>query len=358
MNHRPLAYHTRDDTPVNVGLLAKRTLLRKDVEAVFDLLLGRYSGRRLIDGTRSVVIPSDGSADHDGIKIKGAGLQGATVRMGTPHSKPYALPRYDFEGAATVDAAKDHGRAFAGGMSYQQACQEFTVSHYLVERGMHVLPPLGYGVVRRDGVASWFCLLATPFGDHPDWWKLTRKRKNVERIARAFGESQLELVEQSVFLSLSGMIEVACQFVRKDFHTAHLAGPNDSFLTELSYFLFDVNFMLAQFAHDRYLPDVADHRELAKTTYLSALTGREFAPGEIDRFKRLLVECKFSPWTMDERIARLTSDEIGRTFLEMFLERSGQKPLFDSLPLAATPIRPSGDSTQPRRPRAGLFRRR
>lgn len=356
MSPGTLTRYTRHEPPTRIELLADPTLGGDDVEAVFDCLLGRPPRRRIVDGTRSVVIPATGSGVYDGIKIKGAGLRGSPVRLGELHAKPYALPRYDFEGAATVDAAKDHGRAFTGGMSYQQACQELTVSRHLYERGVRVLPALGYGVLRRNGLASWFCLIGTPFGEQLDWWRLTRERANVARIAARFGESQLELAEHSVFLALSGMVEVAGELVRKDFHTAHIAGPNDSFLTRLSLFLFDTNFVLAHFALDGYLPDVADHRELAKITYLRALTGREFTPDEIDRFKGLLVECKFATWTMEERIARLAGDPIGRTFLDAFLDGSGQKELFDEQPRAASIPMPVGAA----RPRRGArpFRRR
>jgi hypothetical protein len=356
-NHGPLVQHTRVEAPVRIELLADPALRQDDAEAVFECLLGRYSGRRSIDGSRSIVIPSRGSGVRGGIKIKGAGLQGSSVRLGKLHSKPYPLPRYDFEGAATVDAAKDHGRAFAGGMSYQQACQEFMVSRYLAERGMRVLASLGYGVLRREGLANWFCLLDAPFGDQVDWWELTRNRTDVARIAAAFGETQLELAEHSVFLTLSGMIDVAGELIRKDFHTAHLAGTNDSFLTRLSYFLFDANFILAHFVHDGYVPDIADHRQLAKVTYLGALTGREFKPDEIDRFKQLLVECKFPPWPMEERIARLAGDEIGRTFLEAFLERSGQKALFGDLAQLEGPVPAHSRGAHPGR-LADLFRRK
>ena len=292
------------------------------------------------------------SGAYDGLKIKGGGLRGSPVRLGKPHSKPYALPRYDFEGAATIDAAKDHGRAFAGGMSYQQACQEFEVSRRLSDGGMRVLPPLGYGVLRRGTLASWFCLLNVPFRAHPDWWELTRERQNVARIAAAFGETQLALAEHSIYLVLSGMVEIADELVRKDFHTAHVGGPNDSFLSKLSYFLFDTNFILAHFVHDGYVPDIADHRELAKLTYLRAMTGQEFAPEQIERFKDLLVDCKFARWSMDERIVRLSGDEIGRLLLEHFLERSGQRSLFADLPLAsASDVTVSADSVPGEPPR-------
>lgn len=351
-----LTLHTRFEPPTQITLLADPTLAEADVEAVFGCFLGRPPRRRMLDGTRSLVIRNTNSGVHDGIKIKGAGLRGSRVRLGELHAKPYGLPRYDFEGAATVDAAKDHGRAFAGGMSYQQACQEFAVSRHLSERGVQVLPALGYGVLRRNGLASWFCLIGTRFGEQLDWWRLTRQRASVARVAERFGQSQLELAEHAVFLALSGMVEVAGDLFRKDFHTAHIAGPNDSFLTRLSLFLFDTNFVLAHFGLDGYVPDIADHRELARVTYIRALTGREFPPHEIDRFKSLLVESKFATWTMEERLARLASDPIGCVILDDFLRESGQEDLFNELPPAA-PI-PADAGTARQRRGFGVGRRR
>jgi hypothetical protein len=330
-------------------LLADHGLTDDDAEQVFDCLLGRAPRPRVFDGTRSVILPSRGSGVHGGIKIKGAGARGAGVQLGTPHSKPYALPRYDAEGSATVDAAKNHGRAFAGGMSYQQARHEFTVSRYLALRGMRVLPSFGYGVLRRGPHASWFCMLDTPFYEPCDWWQLTRSRAEVERIAIRFGRTQRELAGHDVFLTLSGMAAIGNELVRKDFHTAHIAGPNDSFLTRLSYYLFDTNFILAHFSHDRYLPDLADHRELARTSYLRALTGRDYSPGELDRFKSLLVELKFADWPMEQRIARLTDDRVGQALLEGFLEDSGEQPLFSGAADLVPTDRPTGEARPVRR---------
>jgi hypothetical protein len=326
-----LRHSSRHQPPVRIDLLADPGLTDDDAERVFDCLLGRAPKPRVLDGSRSVILPSRGSGLYGGIKIKGAGMGGSDVQLGTPHAKPYALPRYDAEGAATIDAAKDHGRAFAGGMSYQQARHEFTVSRYLLHRGMRVFPPLGYGVLRRGPLASWCCILDTPFGEQRDWWKLTRSQAAVERIATAFGETQRELARHAVFLALGGMVALEDDLIRKDFHTAHIAGPNDSFLTRLSYYLFDTNFMLAAFVYDYCVPDIADFHARAKSSYLRALTGREHSLIEIDRFKSLLVELKYADWPMEQRIARLADDPIGRTLLERFLEESGEQPLFNGV---------------------------
>ncbi len=335
---RPLA-HDRDGTRIN--LLAAPALSDADAAQVFDTLLGRKPRRHILDGDRSMVIPALGSSLHGGIKIKGAGYQGGPVRMGRHHDKPYPLPRYDAEGAATLDAAKDHGRAYAGAMSYQQARHEFVVSRYLHQGGMRVFPAIGYGSLVRDGGSSWFCLLDWPSGEVRDWWTHTRERSTVERIAQAFGDTQPELARRQVYMLPSGMVKLGHDLPRKDFPTAHIAGPNDSFLTRLAYYLFDTNFLLAQFVHDRHMPDIADHRTLAKSVYIRALTGQEHSPVSIDRFKGLLVELKYAEWKMEQRMDRLAADPIGRTLLENFLAESGEQHLFGELRALTDPPTPS-----------------
>ncbi len=325
---RPLT-HERDGT--RIALLATPALGDADAAQVFDCLLGRKPRQHVLDGDRSIVFPSLGALAYGGIKIKGAGYQGGPVRMGRPHDKPYPIPRYDAEGAATIDAAKDHGRAFAGAMSYQQARHEFVVSRYLLQDGMRVFPPLGYGSFARDGGSSWFTLLDWPFGDVKDWWTHTRERASVERIAREFGDTQRDLARRGVYLALSGMVQLGETLLRKDFHTAHIAGPNDSSLTLLSYYLFDTNFLLAQFVHDRHMPNIADHRDLARSVYIRALTGQDHSIANIDRFQRLLVELKYADRQMEQRIDRLAADPIGHTLLERFLAESGEGPLFGTL---------------------------
>lgn len=357
----PLRHLTRAAVPSRIELLAAPSLADDDAAQVMDYLLGKRSTRRILDGSRSVVIPSRASGVHGGIKIKGAGYEGAGIRMGTLHTKPYPLPRYDAEGAATIDAAKDHGRAYAGGMSYQQARHEFIMSHYLGQRGMHVFAPLGYGVLRRGEFASWFCLLDMPPHPVTEWWQMSSRPADVERFAAAFGTTQHELARHDVYLTLSGLLEFEDQFIRKDFHTAHLAGTNDSWLTRLSYFLFDVNFILAQFVTDEQMAKSRGLQQLARSTYLRSLTGHDYALATIDRFKELLVELKYADWPMERRIARLADDAIGRTILESHLAASGERQLFGELP-AASPEADAADAvpvtTPPPRGLARFFRRR
>jgi hypothetical protein len=354
MPESDLRHLEHDQAGARIDLLADPALSDEDATQVFECLLGRAPHRHVLDGDRSLVFPARSAGVWGGIKIKGAGFRGGQVRMGRRHDKPYALPRYDAEGAATVDAAKDHGRAFAGGMSYQQARHEFIVSRYLLGRGVRVFQSLGYGALRRDGFTSWFCVLDWPFAQVRDWWELTRRgeRGAVERIATAFGDTQQDLARHHVYLVLSGLVGLGEELVRKDFHTAHIAGSNDSILTRLSYYLFDTNFILAQFVYDRHLPDIADHRTLAKAAYIRALTGQDHSPAYIERFKELLVELKYADWVMERRIDRLAADPIGRTLLETFLAESGERELFG--PLRAVTDPPAAPATPTRR---FLFRR-
>lgn len=331
MPERDLRPLVREHDGTRINLLADPSLGDADAAQLFDCLLQRKPRRHILDGDRSIIIPALGASLHGGIKIKGAGYQGGPVRVGQRHDKPYPLPRYDAEGGATLDAAKDHGRAYAGAMSYQQARQEFIVSRLLHHGGMRVFPAIGYGSLVRDGCSSWFCLLDWPFGEVRDWWTHTRDRAFVERVAQAFGDTQQELARRGAYMLLSGMVRLGDELVRKDFHTAHLAGPDDSFLTLLSYYLFDTNFLLAQFVHDRHMPDIGDHRTLARTVYIRALTGEEHSPANIDRFKGLLVELKYADWQMEQRIDRLAADPVGRTLLERFLDESGERHLFGEL---------------------------
>ena len=341
---RPLAH---DHAGTRIALLADPALSDADAEQVIESLLGHKPRRHIQDGDRSLIVPALGPSTYGGIKIKGSGFQGGKIRMGQHHDKPYALPRYDAEGAATLDAAKDHGRAYIGAMSYQQARHEFIVSRYVLAHGMRVFSSVGYGSLSRDGFTSWFTLLDWPFGEVRDWWTHSRDPASVERIAQAFGETQREFARHHVFMLLSGMVKLGDELVRKDFHTAHIAGPDDSWLTRLAYYLFDTNFLLAQFVHDRHMPDIADHRTLARTVYLRALTGEEHDIASIDRFKALLVELKYADWKMEQRIDRLAADRVGRTLLEQFLEEGGEAHLFgelpppsDAPPVVAPPLNP------------------
>jgi len=336
----------------HIDLLADPALGDEDAAQVFECLLGRKPRRHQLDGDRSIVFPARGATAYGGIKVKGAGYRGGPIRIGRRHDKPYALPRYDAEGAATLDAAKDHGRAFAGAMSYQQARHEFAVSRYLLQGGMRIFPAIGYGALRRDGQTSWFTVLDWPIDGVRDWFEFMRDRAAVARIATAFGATQRDLAHRDVFMVLSGLVAFGDALLRKDFHTAHIASPDDSFLTRLSHYLFDANFILALFVHDERLPDIADHRTLARAAYVRALTGHDHSPARIDGFKGLLVELKYADWMMEQRMDRLAADPIGRTLLEEFMAGSGERALFGelrALPDVPPPVPPPVLASRPRR---------
>lgn len=73
----------RRESDWRIDLLAEPALADDAAALVFDYLLGRGSSRRVLDGSRSVVLPSPGTGIHGGIKIKGAGLEGSR--------RPYVL---------------------------------------------------------------------------------------------------------------------------------------------------------------------------------------------------------------------------------------------------------------------------
>ena len=89
--------------------------------------------------------------------------------------------------------------------------------------------------------------------------------------------------------------------------------------------------------------------------YLRALTGQEHPPAVIDRFKSLLVELKYADWPMEQPMARVAGDHIGRTVLEVFLADSDEQPLFGELPRATLAERPASEARPSRLAR--LFRR-
>jgi hypothetical protein len=89
-------------------------LSAQDLDTIADQMAHRYRGPSIWHETRGVLIPCSSEQRYDGIKIKGAGYRGKPVRFGIPHQHVYALPRYDFEGNFTPDAAKAHERPHSG----------------------------------------------------------------------------------------------------------------------------------------------------------------------------------------------------------------------------------------------------
>ena len=165
-----LRHLVREEGPARIDLLAEQSLTDEDAILVFDCLLERVPSRRILDGTRSVIIPSGGSGGLGGIKIKGAGLHGGLAYDGEAARQTVPFPRYDAEGAATIDAAKNHGRACAGGMSYQQARHEYIVSRISRCAECSVCAPLRIWRTSSRRIRQLVLPPRWPRGGVNDWW--------------------------------------------------------------------------------------------------------------------------------------------------------------------------------------------
>ena len=317
----PWRDHRFDRDPYVILMRAAPDLSERDLGSIADQLAHRNEGPSIWHETRGVIIPCESPQRHDGIKIKGAGYHGAPIRFGTPHDRAYTLPRYDFEGNYAPDIAKAHERPHSGGMSYQQALHEVRVCRHVEEHGMRTYPPLGYGSITFEGMKSWFCLLNVPYRAEAGWGQLIRRpgqrRRSVARLAR----TQLKLHRIGVYLTLWGAAEVDGKFIRKDFHTAHLAGPNDSFLTRFCYFAFDVNFALYMFNHPFWvgkmrMPDP----EESTCLYVRELTGVDCGPEQVEPFRVLLRALKENATLdADARVALIRRDPLGAALLDTFM---------------------------------------
>lgn len=109
------------------------------------------------DGSRSVRLPHPEKSGY-ALKIKGAGLNGGRVRFGTFSRTGPAAVTFDFDGRVMDDVASGHDNAYLGAASFQQATTEFHVSRILAERGIPVVPCLGYGRVETETHTAWFSL--------------------------------------------------------------------------------------------------------------------------------------------------------------------------------------------------------
>ncbi len=310
-----------DCDPYVILLRADPSLSERDVRTIADQLAHRNDGPSIWHETRGVIIPCDSLQPHDGIKIKGAGYKKGPVRFGTPHDHAYMLPRYDFEGNYAPDIAKAHERPHSGGMSYQQALHEVRVSQHVLERGMRTYPPLGYGSIAFEGMRSWFCLLNVPYRAEFGWSTLIRRpgqrRRSVARLAR----TQIKLHRLGVYLTLWGAAEVDGKFIRKDFHTAHLASPNDSFLARFCYFAFDVNFALYMLNHPFWIGKMREPDPQEVTLiYLRELTGIDCEAAQVEPFRVLLRDLKENATLdADARVARIRADPLGAALLDTFM---------------------------------------
>lgn len=121
---------------------------------VRDWFAGRL-GALAVDGARSVHLPHPAGGGRV-LKVKGAGLAGGLVRFGVYHRTGPKAPVFDYDGRMMDDVAAGHDGAFSGGASFQQAVTEFRIAQRLAELGYPVVPCIGYGRIRKQGLTSWF----------------------------------------------------------------------------------------------------------------------------------------------------------------------------------------------------------
>jgi hypothetical protein len=267
-----------------------------------------------------VLIPSASALRYDGIKIKGCGFDGGTVLIDELHVQEYSLPHYDWEGCHQPDGARAFERAPKGGMSRQQAWNEFQVTEYLFERGFDTYGALGYGRLERDGRRSWFCVLNAPFAPYWRWARPDYDEHLVPDIPRAHARFQKRLRELGIDLTLFGTTNIEGRLARKDFHTARFADRNDSAVTRLAYALFDANFALYTFAHPYFETGRERWVEHAWTEYIDELVGETFPFATIQTFKDLLPRLvRDASMDAPERLRHLMGDPIGRLLTRDFL---------------------------------------
>lgn len=294
-----------------IELTAVAPLDEREIEMVARYLAGCRDDPRHLSEGRAVHLPGSRARRFDGLKLKGCGLFGGKVELGRLHPARYSVPRFDFEGTFLPDPARDHHRAPAGGMSYQQAVNEVKITRYLVDAGFETFPGLGYGSVHKDGVTSWFCLLDAPFSPATSHMRLIETRRDAVDAAVFNARTQTQLSQLDVYLTLLGGAVVEGRMVRKDFHTARVASLDDSPASLLAYELFDLRFALRVYETAPFSVDAAKRRA-AQSAHLETMFGVAFAPDAIRRFMRL--------------IHRLSADRI--------LDLSGRARLLDRDPIA------------------------
>lgn len=160
-------------------------------DQVADWFAGRITTGK-VDGSRSVILPG-AAAGARGIKIKGAGYSGGSVRLGIAHRTGPRAPVFDFEGRMMEDVSSGHDNAPSGGASFQQAVTEYRMTGILTRLGYACVPCLGYGRITQGGLTSWFSV----FDWQDDWTPdLVFPHVSAERWAalnQAMGALLLEL---------------------------------------------------------------------------------------------------------------------------------------------------------------------
>lgn len=322
----PLSWSETSHGEVTIGLGLERALDDADTAAVLDRLAGRYTRKQHRSEGRSTVLPSRSSLLYDGIKIKGAGLLGGTVDFSRQHTGAYDLPYYDYEGNYAPDKARASQSAFAGGMTYQQAVNEYRVSRYLTDHGFDTYPPLGYGYLRKADLTSWFCLLNVPYRPHWQWNAPAFDRHLVEEVPRFTARAQKRMRDLGLLLVLHGVTNIDGRLVRKDFHSARFHDPNDSFISRICYHFFDTNLVLGLFAHRVYETGIPGWVERAWCEYVGELCGDSPDYETVQAFKQTLLKLKVNDRsTLDERMEFIRNDAVARLICRGFMSEMEQR---------------------------------
>lgn len=296
-----------------VHFMAVPSLDPADQRTIAAYMLGTYDGPTIRSQDRSMHLPSvGGGRDFDGLKIKGAGFRGGRVDFSRRHPIAYPLPRYDHDGNCTLDVAKDFDRAWSGGMSRQQAENEFRIARHLTEREFDTFAPLAWGMLEQGGSESWFCVLSAPFAAPRGPREVLRTDTEIRAMAAWFGRSFDELEQLGVQLTLNGMVHYHGRWLRKDFHPARLVAADDGFVARLAYLLFDVNISMYDWLqYDAKTPG-ARVFEVAAPAFLEALFGGTVSHAEAQAFKLLCQKLKYPVgMPVELRVAMLAQDAVG-----------------------------------------------
>ncbi|MCX5517853.1 hypothetical protein OSH10_05355 [Kaistia defluvii] len=175
----------------------------------------------ILDGSRSIQLPHPEKRGF-ALKIKGAGLHGGTVRFGVFSKTGPAARRFDFDGRVMEDVASGHDNAFLGGASFQQASTEFHVSRLLAERGVPVVPCLGFGRIDTETHVSWFSI----FEWHRDWKSGLIPGEDYGEANIRLTSAMLQLAVEHDLIGYCGQIrDSAGRYLLKDLHPFHQADP-------------------------------------------------------------------------------------------------------------------------------------
>ncbi len=169
------------------------------------------------DGTRSIRTTHP-DKEAFWLKIKGAGYAGGSIQFGTLWNSRLRAPVFDFDGRMMEDIASGHDNAYRGGASFQQVAVEYRMSKMLQSLGFEVVPCIGYGCIRKDGLTSWFSL----FEVGRTWETVVVPKFSIEEYLAAKISMGLLLTQLAVNHKLVGhcwyMAKPDGRYVLKDLH--------------------------------------------------------------------------------------------------------------------------------------------